>query len=153
MTGEFLLGKGADGSPQPAGMGRRGEPGTSGGFPGWGRGWGGSKGRARVGDAGVFHERAFWLCRASRPSARSSARSSRMGLGVVRAHSVFQISFVNCGEIPLLPLRCKDKTSWEEHQSSVSRLPQNSERSRQLIFPTVETEKRLSVFFTKEERG
>lgn len=78
-----------------------------------------------MGDAGAFHERAFSLCRVSagRPSARSSVRRSRMGLGVVCARRVFQISFVNYGEIPLLPLRCKDKTFWEEHQSSVSRLP------------------------------
>lgn len=84
----------------------------------------GSEGRARVGDAGVFHERACSLSRcAGRPSARSSTRRSGMGSGLVCVHSAFQISFVNDGEIPLLPLRCKDKASWEEHQPSVSRLP------------------------------
>lgn len=111
MSAELLLGEGMLSARIPRGAG------TTGMGPKCA-----SEGRAPVADAGVFHERAFSLCPAS-PSARSSVRRSRTGLGVVCAHRVFQISFVNDGEIPLLPLRCKDETSWEEHQFSVSRLP------------------------------
>lgn len=122
MTGESLLGKGRDGwsgAAVGAGDQRR--------LPGLGPGLG-SERRARVGDAGVFHERAFSLCRASPGAPAAPPLAPRHGgaewaWGVVCVRSVFQISFVNYGEIPLLPLRCKDKTSWEEHQSSVSRLP------------------------------
>lgn len=38
------------------------------------RGWAGSEERARVGDAGAFHERAFSLCGVSGSSAEPSGR-------------------------------------------------------------------------------
>lgn len=89
--------------------------------------------RTRVGDAGGFHERAFVLCgaraalqqslrSAGRPSARlvGTEKQNEPGGGFLSQGKYFR--FPLYGEIPVFPRGCTDKTPWEEHPSSFSRL-------------------------------